>query len=217
MKNVYCIPGLWADEGIFQNLDLPGMQLKFVKWIPPMENESLPHYAERLSAQIEESNPILMGVSFGGMLAIEISHILSVKKLVLISSIRSQAELPIWMKFSGKLHLNRAMLPAKPPAILEPLENWFLGVSTMEERSLVHHYRVNVDRFHLQWSIDQILHWKNSVWPESLYQIHGDRDRIFPIGKLNPTHTIKGGGHLMVMTKAPELSSILISIFSAES
>src|ERR1035437_6749894 len=95
MHTLYFIPGLGADERLFSKLKLPGYKKKFIKWLVPKENESLPHYAKRLSAQIDSSKSFsLIGVSFGGMLAVEMSKFLKPKKIFLISSAKTNRELP---------------------------------------------------------------------------------------------------------------------------
>lgn len=43
----------------------------------------------------------------------------------------------------------------------------------------------------------------------SVHHIHGDRDRVIPIGLVQPDHVIAGAGHLLTMTHADEVNSIL--------
>ena len=98
MHHVYCISGLGADERIFCRLQVPDSTFHFIRWEQPRVSESIDNYAARLCKQIQHDQPILMGVSFGGMMAIEMAKVLSVEKVVLISSIKSFTELPRWMK-----------------------------------------------------------------------------------------------------------------------
>lgn len=217
MQHVYCISGLGADERIFCKLRVPGSTFHFVRWIQPEHDESITTYAVRLSQQIEHERPVLMGVSFGGMMAIELAKILPVDKVVLISSIKSFTELPSWMRIFGRCKFDK-FLPAKPLHTIRPLkalrpvQNYFLGAESDEEKAIANHFRDHVDPLYLRWSIHQILNWKNDWMPERLYHVHGENDHIFPVRRVNATHVIPRAGHFMVMNKCAEISEILRSI-----
>src|SRR6187402_1248228 len=107
MKTIYCISGLGADERAFSRLKVEGYRIRCLPWLTPEPGESINAYATRMRAEIIEENPILCGLSFGGMMSIEISKQIPVEKLILISSIKSVKELPRWMKTCGFLRLNR--------------------------------------------------------------------------------------------------------------
>src|ERR1044071_3731439 len=99
-RAIYCISGLGADEKIFAKLQLEGYELKHIPWLIPERTETIDAYARRMAASIKEDDPILIGVSFGGMIAIEIARQRPVQKLILISSIKCVAELPRWMRIA---------------------------------------------------------------------------------------------------------------------
>lgn len=107
MKTIYCISGLGADERAFSKLNVEAYQLKVIPWLQPLQKETIEAYAKRMMVAIDEENPILMGLSFGGMLCIEISKQIAVQKIIIISSIKSYTELPLWMKAAGRLKLNK--------------------------------------------------------------------------------------------------------------
>src|SRR5688500_13870597 len=107
MRHIYCLSGFGADEKVFSKLTFPGYDIHYVKWNIPERNESLEAYAKRLIEQIRHTNPVLIGLSFGGMMCIEIARQVPVEKIILISSIKSFRERPFWMKLSGKLKLNK--------------------------------------------------------------------------------------------------------------
>ena len=88
-KNIYCISGLGADEKAFAKIKVPGYALQHLLWLTPEKDEALEAYAKRMAKQIPDANPILMGLSFGGMLCIEIAKLIPVEKVILISSIPS--------------------------------------------------------------------------------------------------------------------------------
>lgn len=217
MHHVYCISGLGADARIFSKLQVADTQFHFISWVQPLQEETIGNYAERLRKQIVHEQPVLVGVSFGGMMAIEIAKLTSVEKVVLISSIKSFRELPGWMQVCGRYKVDR-MLPSKPLHTIKPLkalrpiQNYFLGTESDEEKAIANHFRDTVDPVYLRWSISQVLNWQNEWQPQKMYHLHGEKDHIFPIKKVKPTHVIKNAGHFMVMNKCEEISTILQSI-----
>jgi pimeloyl-ACP methyl ester carboxylesterase len=217
MHHMYCISGLGADERIFCKLQVPGSTFHFIRWLQPQPGEKIDNYADRLSKQILHDHPVLMGVSFGGMMAIEMAKVLPVDKVVLISSIKSFSELPAWMRICGKYKFDR-MLPSKPLHTIRPLkalrpvQNYFLGTESKEEKAIANHFRDHVDPVYLRWSINQILNWRNEWKPDNIYHLHGEKDHIFPLKHVKPTHVVQNAGHFMVMNKCREISSILQEI-----
>jgi len=208
MKHIYCISGLGADERVFSKFQFPQHEIHFIKWITPEKNESIQSYAKKLSAQIHHENPILIGLSFGGIMCIEIGRLIKVEFIIIISSIKSRNELPLWMSVSGKLKLNK-LLPMRSFKLIEPIEDYNLGVITKEEKQMVHEYRKNIDTKYSNWAINAILNWDNKELPCKVYHIHGDADRIFSIKKIKPDYTISKGGHLMIMNKSEEVNKCI--------
>ena len=214
MKTIYCISGLGADERAFSHLVMEGYNVICLPWLTPLSKETITGYATRMRQGITTENPVLMGLSFGGMMSIEIAKQLPVEKLILISSVKSRREMPWWMKLSGILKLNR-VVPLRSFKITEPIQNYFIGVTNQEDRQMVADYRKNASQVYINWAVNEVLRWHNDKLPERLFHVHGDNDKIFPIQNLKPTHVIKGGGHLMIMNKAPEINTALKEILAS--
>lgn len=211
MRTIYCISGLAADERAFAGLQTEGYRLTFLPWILPHPDEPIADYASRMKQGIGEANPILMGLSFGGMMCIEIARLITVEKLILISSISTRAELPWWMKAAGVMRLQR-IFPLRSSSLTEPIQNRFIGVTNRRDLEMVREYRRNAPQAYVDWAIDRVLSWQNQWRPGNLFHIHGDADRMFPIKNVSPTHVIRDGGHLMIMNKATEVSAALKEI-----
>ncbi|HXR83386.1 MAG TPA: alpha/beta hydrolase [Hanamia sp.] len=209
MKHIYCISGFGADERVFSKLDFGDNDVHFLQWKIPEKNETIASYAKRMQQEIQYENPILIGLSFGGMMAIEIAKLIPVEKIILISSIRDRYELPFFMRLTAALRLNK-LIPLKPYRILEPIENYDLGVETEEEKQLLREYRKNINQDYTDFAINEIVNWKNEWSPKNVIHIHGDNDHIFPIKYIkNPQYIIHGGGHLLLMNNADEVNEIL--------
>ena len=118
--------------------------------------------------------------------------------------------MPLWMKVTGKLKLNR-LFPMRSFKLIEPIEDYNLGV-TSNEKKLVHEYRHNLDIVYSNWAANAILNWKNQSVPHNLYHIHGDKDRIFSIKNIKPDYTILKGGHLMVIQQSDQVNKCINDI-----
>jgi pimeloyl-ACP methyl ester carboxylesterase len=213
MKTIYCISGLGADERAFSKLKVDGYELKVIPWLMPERNEPLDHYATRMRANITDKNPILMGLSFGGMVCTEIAKQIPVDKIIIISSIKSSKEIPFWMRAVATLKLNK-IVPLKSTRFTQPIQNKMLGVQSEEEKALVATLRREVDLPYTTWAVNQALNWKNDWQHPHTYHIHGDKDNMFPIKKIKADHIIKNGGHFMIMNHANEVSTCINSILS---
>lgn len=211
MKHIYCIPGFAADEKLFSNFKCPGYEIHFVKWITPEKDDSIEFYATKLIMQIHHDKPILIGVSFGGIMCIEISHQIKTELIIIISSIKSFFEIPLSLRLSGKLKLNK-LFPMYSYRTIRPIADYKLGITTKQEKELVNFYRDNLDIQYSNWGINALVNWKNKKIPENLYHIHGTKDRIFPIKNIKPDFTIKDGGHLMILNKSEEVNNCISSI-----
>jgi len=208
MKTAYCISGLGADEKVFSNLQMGGYELQYIPWLKPDKNERLDLYAKRMGEHIKGDSPVLIGVSFGGMMGIEIAKQMPLHKLFIISSIKTTNELPVWMKIAGTMKLNK-LLPLQSYKYSERIDNNRLGVASIEEREMVKAYRKSADPVYLHWAIDKVVNWKNNWNPDNLVHIHGDKDKIFPIKKIHPTHIIKEGTQMMIFNRAKEISEFI--------
>ena len=205
---LYCLPGLGVDERAFSRLVVPGWTIRVLRWLRPEPGEPLARYARRMREQIDEERPVVLGLSFGGMIAIEMARQAPLRQVILLSSIRGHAEMPSWMRLSGRLRLHR-IVPLPVMRFFSQFNNGRLGVRTPEEKAFVQEYRRNADPWYLNWAIDAIVRWSNEWQPEGLVHIHGSGDRIFPMARLQPTHIIPGGTHLMVFNQAEEVSRVL--------
>lgn len=209
MKKVYFISGLGADERAFSRLDLAGITPHFIQWKIPIANETLEAYATRLAEEITEPDPILVGLSFGGVVAIEIAKQRTVKKIILISSIKTRKEMPLVLKLSASLGLHK-LIPISLMAKPNLLVHYFFGVRKHQNvKQLLDELLLNSDTTYTKWSIHQLLNWKNETLFPNMIHIHGTRDKVFPIKNVKPDYTIEGGSHFMVWTKAKEVSEIL--------
>jgi len=96
------MPGLAASSTIFERIALPVDVFEMIplEWEIPLDNETLTEYAKRIAAKIKHANPVLIGVSFGGILVQEMAKYVNARKVIIISSVKSNLEFPRRMKIA---------------------------------------------------------------------------------------------------------------------
>lgn len=211
-KHIYILGGLGADERIFKHILFPkDYIIHHIHWIAPLNiNEDVSEYAKRLLAQIVTPHPILIGVSFGGLMAVEISKLIQIEQLIVISSFKSKYEVPWYFKVFRHFPLHRIV----PSVLLKQsnkLTNWMFGVQSVENKNLLKAILKDTDSPFLKWAINVIVNWNHddNSWHRTVH-IHGSNDRLIPITCVRADYTIDGGGHLMLLDKASEINDVLI-------
>jgi len=212
--NVYFIPGLGTDSAIFEYLNLPDAYFKvhYLEWIIPENSlESIQSYAHRMSEQIREDHFVLIGISFGGVIAQEIAKIRVVKKVIIISSIKSKDELPRRLRLVKYLKIYQ-LSPVIGKLNFEKLQ--FSGVGKLLKRKLYLYqkYMSVKDKLYLLWATKNMLCWDQAMADSNLVHIHGTNDQVFPKKYLQNIISIEGGTHTMILTKANTISNLINSI-----
>ena len=174
---IYAISGLGADERAFQYLQLD-FHIRVLPWICPQKNESFQAYASRFSEQINESKPFaLLGVSFGGMLAVELNTILKPAFTIIISSAAVKTELPLITDVAGICKLIK-IIPATFLKLPGFMAYWLFGAREFSHRRLLNEILKDTDPYFLKWAILKIVKWNSSKAPANLFRIHGKKDRL---------------------------------------
>lgn len=208
VNKIYIFSGLGADERVFKKLDFSGLDVTFVDWILPLDQETIEQYATRLLDQIPSKNPILIGLSFGGIMAVEVAKHICTKKIILIASAKTKGEIPIYFRIAGRLNLHKLL----PTAVLKSsnfITNWFFETSSIDDKKLLKQILMDTNSVFLKWAIGKIANWKNADLPNNIFHIHGDSDRILPVAFVKADVVVQDGGHFMTLNKAEELTRIL--------
>lgn len=211
--HVYCMPGMAASPKIFEYLKLPmNFQTHLLSWIPPLKDEPIGKYAKRMSTRIIFENPILLGVSFGGILVQEMAKHISVKKIVIVSSIKVKDELPLPMKMAKKTNIHK-LLPTQWIDNLDYLAIFAFGKGIRKRVALYQRYLSERNPEYLNWAVDALVNWDQNKFSKKLIHIHGESDTVFPLKNIvKPVFKIKGG-HAAIITQSSwfnrELPAIL--------
>ena len=207
------MPRLAANSKIFEYTSLPEdlFELHYLAWILPTSiDETIESYAKRMCEFIQEKNPVLIGVSFGGILVQEMSKIIHVQKVIIISSIKNNSELPKRLQLA-KVTKTYKLFPANHISNIESFIS--LVFSTMAQKRITQ-YRMFLsvrDPLYLNWAIHHVLHWNQTETLSNVIHIHGTKDEIFPIKNILNCIKIEDGSHIMILNKGKKISTILIN------
>lgn len=196
------MPGLAANSLIFENIKLPEstFEIHLLDWEIPVDNETLLKYAERMAKLVKHKNAVLIGVSFGGVLVQEMAHFLNLRKLIIISSIKSNLELPLPMKIAKTTKAYKLM-PTSLFQNVEALIKLSFGNVIKQRLKLYQKYMSMREKIYLDWAIKQMVLWNRIEVDKNVIHIHGDADAIFPIKYIKNCIVVKGGTHIMILNK----------------
>ena len=212
MKRIYLIPGLATDERLFSKLHLENAELIALRWEIPLKNDTLASYAKRLVDQIDSSKPFyLLGVSFGGMCAVEISKFLKPIKIIIVSSAKGADELPFFIRIFKYIPLH-FLFSQSMFILFSKFIKHFLATHAKDDRNLLLDMLQKTPEKYIQRAIHCIVTWDRlSVTSNSVHivHIHGTTDRVIPIRNLKNVIAVKGGNHFMVLNRAGEISEMI--------
>ncbi len=203
---IYCIPGLGLDHRLFEKLSISGVELKFIDYIEPLSDEPITAYAQRLSEKIEDTTFSILGMSLGGILAVEISRIKKVESLFLISTVKNKSEVPNIFKYMDLLPTKNKIaskLAIDASVAFKPYYDKSDAAGNKLFDAMIRSASVEL----LAWGIQEIANWKfNEEINCPFYHVHGTADLIFPIKNIDKAETVKGATHYMLYNNADDIS-----------
>lgn len=196
------MPGMAASPKIFENIKLQEDQFKmhYLEWIIPNKRETIQDYALRMTKKIKHDNPVLIGVSFGGVLVQEMSKHINVFRLIVISSVCSKHELPKRMKIARKTKAY-VIAPTSVASKIEVFAKFAFGSNVKKRLELYKKYLSVNDKRYLDWAIKQMVCWNQDKASNAVIHIHGDKDMVFPHNYIQSCITVKDGTHIMIINK----------------
>lgn len=209
---IYYISGLGADHRAYMFLNFEEYESKHIAWVEHNDKDTLGTYAAKLIAQIDQSRPvILIGTSLGGMLAIEVAKQIKVEHTFLISTIKNKAEQPAYFNFFRWFPMYEWM----PNNVMGNPDFWmkFLFPAGMKSdwKEMFADMFSKWSPSFLRWAMRASLHWDNETKISNYTHIHGDHDIVFPSVHIQNFHLIKSGTHIMVLSRAKEIKTIIMS------
>lgn len=213
LTKIYFVPGMAAGAEIFERIHLPEdrFHVEILEWFIPEKNETITAYAGRMAQLISEESPVLVGVSFGGVIAQEMKQFMPKAKVIIISSVKSKFELPKRFLMVRKSRFYR-MIPTGLLVNAKDLTRFAIGPWTKRRLQLYNTYLSVRDKRYLDWAIKQMVCWDREIPDPEVVHIHGDRDIVFPIKNIKNALAVKGGTHAMILYRAKAVSDQLLNV-----
>lgn len=212
---LYLIAGHGSDIRIFSKIIFPeNVDTVHLHYIKPNKNETMHEYTVRLSGKIDKTQKFsIMGVSLGGMIACEMTSFLNPEKIIIISSASGRKELPIRYRWMKHLEFYRVFA------------GWFYKGMTKTAQLIFEPDRMKCgkefnemikdkDPDFIKRGIHMVANWEGNYTNKNfIYHIHGENDHTLPIRNSQPDFIVKNGSHMMALTRAKDISSIIEQIF----
>jgi pimeloyl-ACP methyl ester carboxylesterase len=207
---IYLFPGQGADARQFKHLELPpGYDTIHISYPVPEKRESLSQFAMRFIAQIDTSSPyILMGVSLGGMICTELSDTIQPLRTIIISSAKTTEELPNRYTFQQNFPLNR-IIPKRLTKGGARLLQGIVEPDRKYDKETFKDMLKQKDPLYLKRTVDMIINWDRTEYPDHIVHIHGDKDHTIPIKNITYDYLLEDGSHMMMITRAGEINKII--------
>ncbi|MCU0434790.1 MAG: alpha/beta hydrolase [Bacteroidia bacterium] len=210
---MYFFPGQGSDERIFGQITLDStFERVFVTYPVPKKGMTLPEYAREIGQTLDTTKPyVFIGVSLGGMICTELAGVMNPQKVIIISSAKTRNELPARYRFQHKLKINRLV----PPRLVKGGARILQPVVEPDRR---HHARTfrsmlrRKDPVYLKRTVDMIVNWERTTADSSIIHIHGSKDHTLPARNVRHDYLIKGGSHMMTLTRGDELNRLLLKL-----
>jgi pimeloyl-ACP methyl ester carboxylesterase len=215
-QKIFIFSGLGADHRVFHKMNFQWFEPVYIHWLEPLKNETIQNYALRISKQITEPNPLVIGISFGGMMAIEVSKFLPFQKLILIASAKSKQEIPLLYRVLGTLKVP-LFFPMQWLKKSNRLSYFVFGVTAQEDQKILDAIYNDTSPSYLRWALNAVCTWQNEglSWncipaPKNLLHIHGTNDRILYFSNIKNAVPIPDGGHLLPLTETQKLEELIL-------
>lgn len=205
---IVLFPGMGADPRMFARLKARlGDDVESPDWLMPERDEPFDHYAKRFADKLQpepgDDRPLFLGgVSFGGMVALQVACHLRPEAVILIGSCRSRhAKPPRWRvakRVGGLIPLSMF-----GPRVFALAARWVATLDQLDEphRRLLIDMARRCDPYHVRWTGYTCADWtfdpaEYDGFPP-IHQVHGRHDAIIPLHPGDPDKVIEDGRHIL--------------------
>jgi pimeloyl-ACP methyl ester carboxylesterase/N-acetylglutamate synthase-like GNAT family acetyltransferase len=211
MTRLVLLPGLGTSGRLFDPQRRAFPDLEVPAWLEPRPAETLAAYGHRMAAALRGygSSLVLGGVSFGGMVALEMARHLEPRAVILIASCTTGQALTPTARALARVGRRVPRALSVPPA-LAPLFAWAFGAGGGDERDLL----VEVIRTSrpalVRWGLGAIAAWRPGAPPACpVRHVHGAADRLLRASRVHADRLLPGGGHLINLTHAEAVNAFV--------
>ncbi len=103
--------------------------------------------------------------------------------------------------YSPRTTLAYKLVPMQWVSHIELVSKYAFGSTIKKRLELYKKYLSVNDSTYLSWALKQMVCWSQEAYPLNMVHIHGNKDVVFPIKNITNCRIIKGGTHIMIITK----------------
>lgn len=213
--HIYLLSGIGSDERIFDYFECPDTcQCTYINYPLPAAGMDMTAYAHQLSTQINTEEPFtLIGVSLGGMLAVEMAHFMRPEQVIILSSACNANELPLRYRFQKQIPVYRLFTGE----VLK--KSSYLAQSIAEpdrqlEADICNAMLDAKDPQFLERSLEMTIEWDRQYCDYPVVHVHGSNDHTIPLRNTDADIIVEGGSHMMTLTQGKAISDLLQSILT---
>ena len=213
-RPIYFISGLGATRVAFENTKVPkGWSMHFIDWIEVEdEDEPLEDYVKRLSAQVKHKKPVFAGLSFGGIIAMELTKLYKGSFAIMLSSFRHKGDLAVSLRVLLSMKAYRLIPNIEMNAIRKLVRKAYAVNSKVTEQKLVEMMGQESPMF-LRWSCKQIDLYEYNLEAEViLHPIIGTKDKLVDIWNDAEVLQVDGGTHISVYSNHNVVNKYIATI-----
>ena len=212
---LYLLPGMGGDHRLFKNLDLSAYDTVHVRYPTPPGPIRMDDFARLLHPQIDTTAPFyLLGVSLGGMLAVELTDQLHPAHTVILSSAKQRSELPGKLKFNKYLPLYR-IVGGRAQRALGGLGRYLFERRARSEEPTFRAMLRAKDPKYLKWATYAVTNWERDAVPPGITHVQGTKDHTIPIKNIDAVIPVPDAGHMVVMMQPATVDSLLRDVLPA--
>jgi pimeloyl-ACP methyl ester carboxylesterase/N-acetylglutamate synthase-like GNAT family acetyltransferase len=215
MTRLVLLPGVGTTARLLDPQRAAFPSLEVPEWLEPQRGESLPSYGSRMARALEpvEGDLVLGGISFGGMVALEMARHLRARVVTLIASCRSASALTVPAHALARVMSRMPNAAFTPPPPLSTFAAWALGARTPPQRALVHELIRTARPGFAKWGLHAIVAWHPKADPAcAVRAIHGADDRLIRARRVRAEREVPDAGHLVNVTHAEEVNAFLRAV-----
>jgi pimeloyl-ACP methyl ester carboxylesterase len=207
--NYYLIPGMGANHRIYEKFKLENGRVHYLDWVDHRKSATLKDLAVIMAERINTSNNIIIGSSMGGMMAVELSHIVKPVSTILISAPTKKGQFPAVLKLIEKLKIHRLTSVNTIPKLYK-LANTFMDFKNEDQKEMFFEMLNGLPPEFIHFSVRAVLEWENQIGPSGKHiQIIGSEDRLFNPKKMYRPIVLQGGGHFSAFDRGEQISEII--------
>lgn len=216
---VYLLPGHGSDYRVWQEMDFSGYDTVHLDYpFLPERGERMPDYAQRLLAEIDTTRPFaLVGISLGGMLAVEMAQHCDPAAVVILSSAGGRSDLPWRYRVQRYLPLQYLLPGAFLKQMTIWIQPWFEPQVRGRRTLCADMLRQKPNRLFAR-GVKMIIHWQRQTRDTSVVHLHGTHDRTLPLQAIEPpVIVLPGATHMMTLFAPRQVDALLRPILAAAS